>query len=643
MLHRKLNEIELDFRQKLAKNEQLLKQIESEKLSIEKKFESSETAAKTQIEKLQNDKIKLELSIIQLENKLRETHRDSELKENELKKENEELHKQNNLLHVSSSSSLSSLGKTSTPIKKDPTPTSEDLLLNDLKTKLDSLSKIYFYIDERVKTTTIPGATHKQALKCEQTLTQQLVPFVQSVFAKNKSTNKSDFHKSLSEYFDANHQLFQAILIDLASANSNSSLKTNDQIETLNKKLKIYLNKLDVLFFTSDSSDSLNLSKLITQLVDHLLFSSQTLPNPTLALINSKLMSSLSALVDILDKILFVFNEKISVEYALDYPASLTTIDECMVNYVTQFKQSIAQMVSLVQTSNSGIVELLFKLVESVKLKALNENGDGDSVNESYNINKQFSMEKELESLKTTLSSKDAEIKELHEQLDKLRVKSQKDFDDTERLRFRLEQLQLQYVEIQKLEQEKSKELAALKQLELEKQIESQMVKFELEKAEPIKEIQVIAEPVLNTNVNINEPIQLAQDESDLDYKLLQSSTLETYISQIEKLSQRIQYLDSKAYYYYDEMKSMLERLKLQIDLNNLQEHDLNEIKDQLERTRSSYEVQMSTMSDHLIEMTDRMTKQADENEKLRTDLSMVSQQANQITNNKSSKSKKSK
>ena len=196
---------------------------------------------------------------------------------------------------------------------------------------------------------------------------------------------------------------------------------------------------------------------------------------------------------------------------------------------------------------------------------------------------------------------------------------------------------------MQKREQEKSKELAALKQLELEKQIQNEMAKFELEKAEPAKEIQVLAEPVVDTNVNINESSQLAPDESDLDYELLQSSTLETYLSQIEKLSQRMQYLDSKAYYYHDEMKSMLERLKLQIDLNNLQEHDLNEIKDQLERTRSSYEVQMSTMSDHLIEMTDRMTKQADENEKLRTDLSMVSQQANQITNNKSSKSKKSK
>ena len=640
MLHRKLNEIELDFRQKLSKNEQLLKQTESEKLSIERKSESSETAAKAQIEKLQNDKIKLELSIIQLESKLRDTHRDSELKETELKKENEELHKQNNLLHVSSSSSLSSLGKTPTPTKKEPTPTSEDLLLGDLRTKLDSLTKIYFYVDERVKATAVPGATHKQALKCEQTLAQQLVPFVQSVFATNKSTNKSDFHKSLGEYLDANHQLFQAILSDL-SANSSSSLKTNDQIETLNKKLKIYLNKLDVLFFASDSSDSLNLSKLITQLADHLLFSSQTLSSPTLALLNSKLTSSLSALADVLDKILFVFNEKISVEYALDYPSGLTTIDECMVNYVAQFKQSIAHMVSLAQSSSSGIAELFFKLVESAKRRALNENGDG--VNESYHISKQLSMEKELESLKTTLSGRDSEIRELHEQLEKFRVKAEKEFDDTERLRFRLEQLQLQHVEMQKREQEKSKELAALKQLELEKQIQNEMAKFELEKAEPAKEIQVLAEPVVDTNVNINESSQLAPDESDLDYELLQSSTLETYLSQIEKLSQRMQYLDSKAYYYHDEMKSMLERLKLQIDLNNSQEHDLNEIKDQLERTRSSYEVQMSTMSDHLIEMTDRMTKQADENEKLRTDLSMVSQQANQITNNKSSKSKKSK
>ena len=90
----------------------------------------------------------------------------------------------------------------------------------------------------------------------------------------------------------------------------------------------------------------------------------------------------------------------------------------------------------------------------------------------------------------------------------------------------------------------------------------------------------------------------------------------------------------------------MLERLKIQIDANNMQENDLNEIKDQLERTRSSYEMQMSTMSDHLIEMTDRMTRQAEENENLKHEINNLSNQTNQtslVNSKNSSKSKKSK
>jgi len=144
--------------------------------------------------------------------------------------------------------------------------------------------------------------------------------------------------------------------------------------------------------------------------------------------------------------------------------------------------------------------------------------------------------------------------------------------------------------------------------------------------------------------VNVKESNSASCIESS-DLKKLESLTLDSYLKQIETLNQRINYLDSKAYYYYDEMKAMLERLKIQIDTNNMQENDLNEIKDQLERTRSSYEVQMSTMSDHLIEMTDRMTKQAEENENLKHEVNVLSNSSNSnlLNSKSSSKSKKSK
>ena len=163
---------------------------------------------------------------------------------------------------------------------------------------------------------------------------------------------------------------------------------------------------------------------------------------------------------------------------------------------------------------------------------------------------------------------------------------------------------------------------------------------------------ETLEKTLLQNTLNKETPTVIAHKEKTLsltdDLKAtLENSTLEAYLKQIETLNQRIHFLDSKAFYYYDEMKSMLERLKLQMDANSMQESDLNEIKDQLERTRSSYEAQMSTMSDHIIEMTDRMTKQAEENENLKHELNVIGSQSNQnslVNNSKnSSKSKKSK
>lgn len=149
-LHKRLGDLEVEFRQKLAKTEQSLKQIEYEKLLLEKKLESCESTSKSTIEKLQNDKIKLELNIIQLENQLRETHHEKELKENELlRKENELLKQfeQNEQLNKHSSSSSSSLSSIVVTNKRDSL--NEDLFFNCYRTILDSLMRTYSSIEER--------------------------------------------------------------------------------------------------------------------------------------------------------------------------------------------------------------------------------------------------------------------------------------------------------------------------------------------------------------------------------------------------------------------------------------------------------------------------------------------------------------
>ena len=99
---------------------------------------------------------------------------------------------------------------------------------------------------------------------------------------------------------------------------------------------------------------------------------------------------------------------------------------------------------------------------------------------------------------------------------------------------------------------------------------------------------------------------------------------VEFYVGKIARLDEQVQELDGKAVFYYEEMKCMMERLRLEVETRAVVESELCEVKDQLERTRSSYEVQMSTMSDHLIEITDKMSRQEADNERLKHELSLV-------------------
>ena len=135
-LHRQLNELEVEFRLKLAKNEQTLKQAESDKLVAEKRLSLAELGAKSAVEKLQNDKIKLELSVIQLEEQLRASQR------HELKRENKEQTQVELRSSSSSSSSLLSLAEAARP---------EETLVAQLRTLVECLSRIYGCVDEKQK------------------------------------------------------------------------------------------------------------------------------------------------------------------------------------------------------------------------------------------------------------------------------------------------------------------------------------------------------------------------------------------------------------------------------------------------------------------------------------------------------------
>ena len=371
-------------------------------------------------------KIKLELNIIQLENQLRATHHEMETKETEFKKENLELlEKHQNLLghSQSSSSSLSSLsGNTSSNNNTTSTPVKREILLEEtlsshLVHQVDCLAKIYNCIDERKLST---QQVSKQAVKSEQLLMQQIAASISNKF--------KNLDRIIAEFFESNHSLIQSVLNDLTSSKDNGS----SEMDTLNKKLKIYLNKLDLSLFVNETS----LSKQLSQLIQLTLFSNGSNLNSTS--FSSSLAKNLSSICDILDKVLFVLNEKLSMQYTQDLPANVTTLDECNLSYLTQLKQSLVQLAEFVQANSTCFFEIISKLVASVRQqKAALSNEEINNEAASFNGG-HLSYAKDLESLRIAIGKKDLEIKELNDKCDKYKEKSLKDADDMERLRFKL-------------------------------------------------------------------------------------------------------------------------------------------------------------------------------------------------------------
>jgi protein phosphatase 1 regulatory subunit 21 len=584
-LHRRLNELEVEFRQKLAKTEQTLKQCEYEKLDLEKKIDALEQKTKHELEKLQNEKSALELNIIQLENQLRTTHSEKEQKETE----NQELMFIQQQLRANSSTTslVSTEEKSNANASKSETktPIDEHFLLSHFQEISSALSKLYASLDERYSC--------KLASKCEHLLNQQLVANVRN---KNVKTAK-EFDTLLTQYFESNRELVHFIA---------NQLKASSQ--DVDKKLRVYLNKLDGLLF---ADTDLNLITSMRHLIQSILFAkSYENFNLLTSSMLEKFVADLSTLSDCLDKMIFLFNEKVSFEHSNNYENSLIALDECLLAYLTQLKISVHQLIGLIQ-KESQMGHLIAKLTA---FSPLIQSSSPQTPNEPVNTQSSFADQTMLiDELKLNLSEKEKEFGELKKCYGELISNYENDEKQLRELKSKIEQMTSEYEQLVQRENEQ-KEL--IKQLQLEKQQILRKLEVFTEQAGNLSSEHPNANKIESDHKVNNE--SSSKQEKQLIFSNIPSDLFE---KQIEMLNSRIQHLDSKSYFYYEEMLSLEERLRYQLGINQQKEYEIGEIRDQLERTRAGYETQMSTMSDHLIELTERMAKQAEENEKLKFDL----------------------
>lgn len=419
LLHSRISELELDWKQKSSRLEQLCAQLENEKLTVEKKLTATEATSKSLIEKLQNDKIKLELNTIQMENQLKLWQKNETLKQST----------------IQSTAERSSHTRETVNEKIMQSVNENSNLFALFEQHAENFSKVYVYLAERLAQSA--SEPSRSALKCEQLFSQKLIPLLKNRLSGQTLVEQSEFNRSLVEFFESNSNLIEQFLI-----NDEQSATNNDELETIHKKLRIYLNKINnLLFAKSDANSSTKFSLSLSQLFSYMLFGIKPVNTGQHSTgFNSKFTSELGSFVDILEKILFVYSEKLSVQYTLNFATSMNTADECLVSYLTQFKQSLYQLLTKLKDGNSssGILELASRVNQSIEKS--NENSTVTELN-SLEHNPEF------ESLRANLAAKQLETKQLMNKLDK-------ESTESDRLKFKLDQIQTLYDRLQEKEQQ---------------------------------------------------------------------------------------------------------------------------------------------------------------------------------------------
>lgn len=520
-LHKRIHEIELEFEKSQKNSKHLIQTITNERLILQKKFDSLQSQSQGIIDKLQNDKIKIAINLSEKEKEIKSLKINQNLKLTVREANNERAHD------------------------------SKFAFIKLINEQSKAFERLFFSMGKRGCFTQL-----EQTNECCEMLQNSLPQALETLSVNGEASLLNILSKFESYMKYCFNQLKNLPAEDLNGANSS-------EILNLNSKLINDLEALSRLIIDSTSPELQQLEKfsMSTGSVND---SSVALLNqikqilktkPTDSSCNKIFRNSVSAIHGALTKISAILNEKLSVEYELGYPQTTTMMDECIVSYLDELNELIAEFLAMLN-NNFGIVEICNTLLtvnneQNQKIEATKDNND---------------------------------LKEANERIAKL----EKDLDASDRLRYKFDQMNVQLVHLQNVEAEQR----------------AIILRLETEKVQSLSQVKTV-ETVKNDNL---EPVKK-----------------NFYLKKITKLNCHVQMLDSKAMFYHDEMKCMLERLKLQIDMNSLLDINLNEVKDQLERTQSSYEIQMSTMSDHLIEITNRMNRQEEENEKLKHDLANYS------------------
>ncbi|KAM9273154.1 protein phosphatase 1 regulatory subunit 21 isoform 2-T2 [Cariama cristata] len=186
------------------------------------------------------------------------------------------------------------------------------------------------------------------------------------------------------------------------------------------------------------------------------------------------------------------------------------------------------------------------------------------------------------------------------------------------------QQVQQSLEKIAKLEQEKEHWMleAQLAKIKLEK--ENQKLKHSLSGhlTETIQEHSVVPnvaeQKKETTEESLKEPIKSTSLATDVESR--EDLIKKHYMARIAELTSHLQLADSKSVHFHAECRALAKRLSLADKSKEsiteglkLASQNISRLQDELMTTKRSYEDQLSMMSDHLCSMNETLTKQREE------------------------------
>lgn len=347
-----------------------------------------------------------------------------------------------------------------------------------------------------------------------------------------------------------------------------------------------------------------------------------------------KLGSSIRTLKDASDKLSNLFSSKITLEYQLpNTTQKLNTTNECVVSVLGGISTTSKQLCVYLKENNEVFVMAIEQLassrtenkqlaqsaiVQDLRMRATNylrklKKDCPLSVPYTLAVHNSSSLSSSTESNQTLMK----QVTDNKEKLCKLE-------QEKEQLVLDLQLLTIKYQKEQKKCVSLDAELSRARQVGSPPAASLAGTTPTTPNGQP--PLPPSVSPTLQGNFDMVGLVSLvsggetAQTEDD-DTAMIRQH----FVSRITDLNNQIQDSDSKGAYYYAECRALHKQLnhnsglrsKLTQDLQTASD-SIQQLQDQLATTSSNYEKQLSTMSDHLCELNDKLIGQSDELDALR-------------------------